>query len=74
MGTRIGGGGARFPAGSELTDNPLWCILQGLSCKLDIEAWTAICSILSTIDHSRRPDVQDSDAFGSLHVILFGDS
>ena len=26
-------GGARFPAGSELTDNPLWCILQGLSCK-----------------------------------------
>ena len=40
---------------------------------LDIEAWTAICSILSTIDHSRRPDVQDSDAFGSLHVILFGD-
>ena len=39
---------------------------------LDIEAWTAICSILSTVDHSRRPDVQDSDAFGSLHVILFG--
>ena len=41
---------------------------------LDIEAWTAICSILSTIDHSRRPDVLDSDAFGSLHVILFGPS
>ena len=40
---------------------------------LDIEAWTAICSILSTIDHSRRPGVQDSDAFGSLHVIRFGD-
>ena len=39
---------------------------------LDIEAWTAICSILSTVDHSRRPDVQDSDAFGSLHVMLFG--
>ena len=39
-----------------------------------VDAWTAICSILSTIDHSRRPDVQDSDAFGSLHVILFGDS
>ena len=123
--------------GSELTDNPLWCILQGLSCKaaaptgiaaanvevegtdvtattlhalleldgelktkldlakldhakvaalmklqvllldevsmLDIDAWTAICSILSTVDHSRRPDVESSDAFGSLHVILFGD-
>ena len=41
---------------------------------LDIEAWTAICSILSTIDHSRRPDVLDSDAFGSPHVILFGAS
>ena len=40
---------------------------------LDIEAWTAICSILSTVDHSRRPDVDTSDAFGSLHVILFGD-
>ena len=26
-------GGARFPLGSELTDNSLWCILQGLSCK-----------------------------------------
>ena len=40
---------------------------------LDIDAWAAICSILSTVDHSRRPDVESSDAFGSLHVILFGD-
>ena len=40
---------------------------------LDTDAWNAICSILSTIDHSRRPDAQDGDAFGSLHVILFGD-
>ena len=40
---------------------------------LDTDAWHAISSILSTIDHSRRPDAQDGDAFGSLHVILFGD-
>ena len=38
---------------------------------LDTDAWNAICSILCTIDHSRRPDAQDGDAFGSLHVILF---
>ena len=40
---------------------------------LDTDAWNAICTILSTVDHSRRPDVQSSDTFGSLHVILFGD-
>ena len=40
---------------------------------LDTDAWHAISSILSTIDHSRRPDAQGGDAFGSLHVILFGD-
>ena len=40
---------------------------------LDVEAWAAICSILSTIDHSRRPDAASSDVFGSLSVILFGD-
>ena len=40
---------------------------------LDTDAWNAICTILSTVDHSRRPDVQTSDTFGSLHVILFGD-
>ena len=40
---------------------------------LDTDAWNAICTILSTVDHSRRPHVQNSDTFGSLHVILFGD-
>ena len=40
---------------------------------LDIDAWAAICSILSTIDHSRRPEVESTDVFGSLNVILFGD-
>ena len=32
MGSGIGGG-ARFPLDSEPTDNPLWCIVHGLSCK-----------------------------------------
>ena len=40
---------------------------------LDVNAWTAIGTVFSTVDHSKRPDAQPVDAFGSLHVILFGD-
>ena len=40
---------------------------------LDIDSWNAISTILSTVDHSKRPHVLSSDVFGLLHLILFGD-
>ena len=61
-------------------DHPKVAVLMSLQVllldevsMLDIDAWAAICSILSTIDHSRRPEVESTDVFGSLNVILFGD-
>ena len=42
---------------------------------MDTEAWNAIAGIMSTIDHSRRPQgsKEPDDPFGALHVLLFGD-
>ena len=42
---------------------------------MDTEAWNAIAGIMSTIDHSRRPEGarEPEDPFGALHVLLFGD-
>ena len=40
---------------------------------LDVDCWETIKSVLSTIDHNRRPSTSDGDAFGEVHVILFGD-
>ena len=31
---------------------------------LDVNAWTAIGTVFSTVDHSKRPDAQPVDAFG----------
>ena len=39
---------------------------------IDEKAWNVICSLLSIIDHSRRPNDEKSDAIGNVHVILFG--
>ncbi len=41
---------------------------------LDTDCWDALEGILSTIDDNRRPDATDGDAFGRLHVLLFGES
>ena len=41
---------------------------------LDHIAFTNVCTILSDIDHCRRPDAKvDADSFGSVHILLFGD-
>lgn len=40
---------------------------------IDVDAWTAMVELLSIADHSRRPDQSVSDAFGNIHVLLFGD-
>jgi len=40
---------------------------------IDVDAWSAMVELLSIADHSRRPDQHSSDAFGSIHVLLFGD-
>ena len=40
---------------------------------LDHTCFTSICKVLSDIDHCRRPDATDTDNFGSVHLLLFGD-
>jgi hypothetical protein len=40
---------------------------------LDEPAWNTIASLLSIIDHSRRPNDQKATTLGNIHVILFGD-
>ena len=40
---------------------------------LDHIFFTSICKVFSNIDHCRRPDATDTDHFGSVHVLLFGD-
>ena len=40
---------------------------------MDVTAWAVVVEVLSTIDHSRRPDDQSCDVFGHTHVLLFGD-
>ena len=40
---------------------------------MDKDCWTTIKTLLSMVDHNRRPTVQSSDTFGAMHVLLFGD-
>ncbi len=40
---------------------------------LDEPAWNTIASLLSNIDHSRRPDDHAANALGNTHILLFGD-
>ncbi len=40
---------------------------------LDVDAWCAVETCMSQVDHTRRPHAREADAFGEVHVILFGD-
>jgi len=40
---------------------------------LDEPAWNTIASLLSIIDHTRRPNDVKATTLGNIHVILFGD-
>ena len=40
---------------------------------IDSDCWSVISELFSIIDHSKRPHERGADAFGDLHVILFGD-
>ena len=40
---------------------------------MDVDCWATIVEMLSIVDHNRRANVHDSDPFGQIHVILFGD-
>lgn len=47
----------------------------GKVSMIDEVCWNTIVEILSVIDHSRRPDDRNTaDAFGNIHVILFGET
>lgn len=40
---------------------------------MDVDCWATIVSLLSTVDHNRRPDTCSDDPFGEMHLVLFGD-
>ena len=40
---------------------------------IDIDCWNAVSQAFSVIDHTKRPQEKGGDAFGELHVLLFGD-
>ena len=44
------------------------------TCLFSTKVWNTIASILSTIDHTRRPNDMKTDTLGNMHVILFGDT
>ena len=61
-------------------DNPSVAVLLRLAVLLldevsmiDTKTWQVIAEILAIIDHTRRPDARDADAFGNIHLVLFGD-
>ena len=40
---------------------------------IDVDCWQAVAQAFSVIDHTKRPHDRSGDAFGDLHVLLFGD-
>ena len=40
---------------------------------IDEVSWNTIATLLSIIDHSRRPDDVKASTLGNIHVILFGE-
>ena len=40
---------------------------------IDVDCWNAVAQAFSVIDHTERPHERSGDAFGELHVLLFGD-
>ena len=40
---------------------------------IDVDCWSAVAQAFSVIDHTKRPHDRSGDAFGELHVLLFGD-
>ena len=40
---------------------------------IDEPAWNTIASLLSMIDHSRRPNDTKASTLGNMHILLFGD-
>ena len=40
---------------------------------IDVDCWNAVAQAFSVIDHTKRPHERSGDAFGELHVLLFGD-
>ena len=55
--------------------NPICLSQQDEVSMMDTDAWNCIAGILSTVDHTRRPNANhdEDDTLGVLHVLLFGD-
>ena len=60
--------------------NPKTAVLMSLDVlfidevsMIDVDCWQAVAQAFSVIDHTKRPHDRSGDAFGELHVLLFGD-
>ena len=40
---------------------------------IDVDCWSAVTSLFATVAQAARPSAPAADAFGEVHVILFGD-
>ena len=64
-------------ANAPLTSTSLfvvWVVIPLTCIMLDTDCWNSLEGILSTIEDSRQPRATDGDAFGRLHLLLFGET
>ena len=39
---------------------------------IDVDCWTTVSEIFAAVAHEKQPDARAADAFGEIHLILFG--
>ena len=39
---------------------------------IDVDCWTTVSEMFAAVAHEKRPDARAADAFGEIHLILFG--
>ena len=39
---------------------------------IDVDCWRTVSEIFAAIGRSKRPDARAADAFGEIHLVLFG--
>ena len=61
------------------TDHPKVAALLGLEVlfidevsMIDVDCWTTVSELFAAVAREKRPDARAADAFGEIHLILFG--
>ena len=39
---------------------------------IDVDCWTTVSELFAAVAREKRPDARAADAFGEIHLILFG--